>query len=380
MIIVLILMLALILGANYYLACRAYKGLAALFPSVKLWMVLLTFGILLLFMILAFSRSFLHLPSLLGNIISFIGFFWMAIFIYLLLFTLLSDGVALVLHLCKVSFTSSSLYRPILFGVSLFLSLVTVIGGAINAQVITNTSYEVRIEGKDDISDMNIVMISDLHLGALFSESRLQNVVDEINGRKPDLVCIVGDFFDTDFNSISDPEGAAEIIRQINSTYGVYVCLGNHDAGKTSGKMQDFLAECNITLLNEEYTVIDEKLVLIGRLDSSPIGGFGEDKRGELSDFFEKRNDNLPVIVLDHNPHNIGEYSDEVDLILSGHTHRGQIFPGSIITSLMYEVDYGYYRRDSDSPHVIVSSGVGYWGMPIRVGTACEVVNIKITP
>ena len=66
------------------------------------------------------------------------------------------------------------------------------------------------------------------------------------------------------------------------------------------------------------------------------------------------------------------------DLLLCGHTHRGQIFPGSLITDRMYTVDYGYYRADDASPQVIVSSGVGTWGMPMRVGTDCEIVKINL--
>jgi predicted MPP superfamily phosphohydrolase len=81
---------------------------------------------------------------------------------------------------------------------------------------------------------------------------------------------------------------------------------------------------------------------------------------------------------MDHNPASIGEYGLGADLILCGHTHKGQLFPASIVTNAMYDVDYGYYRKDAVSPHVIVSSGVGYWGMPMRVGTDCEIVSVKI--
>ena len=86
----------------------------------------------------------------------------------------------------------------------------------------------------------------------------------------------------------------------------------------------------------------------------------------------------LPVVVMDHNPAHIGEYGPDVDLILCGHTHKGQILPGSLITSRMYTVDYGYYRAGESSPQVIVSSGVGAWGMPMRVGTDCEIVKITL--
>ena len=143
--------------------------------------------------------------------------------------------------------------------------------------------------------------------------------------------------------------------------------------------MEAFLADANITLLQDSYTIIDERLVLVGRLDGAPIGAFGEKKRQELSSFFTREDASLPVIVLDHNPARIDEYSTEADLILCGHTHKGQVFPGGLITNALYTVDYGYYQKDAEHPQVIVTSGVGSWGMPMRVGSDCEIVTIQFT-
>ena len=84
------------------------------------------------------------------------------------------------------------------------------------------------------------------------------------------------------------------------------------------------------------------------------------------------------MIVLEHNPKNIDEYNNDVDLILSGHTHKGQIFPANLITKLLYTIDYGYLKEKNNNPNVIVTSGVGTWGMPFRIGTNNEIVNIKI--
>ena len=86
----------------------------------------------------------------------------------------------------------------------------------------------------------------------------------------------------------------------------------------------------------------------------------------------------MPVVVMDHNPARIHEYTRDVDLILCGHTHQGQVFPGSLITDRMYAVDYGWYRETPESPQVIVTSGIGTWGLPMRVGTGCEIVSIRL--
>ena len=75
---------------------------------------------------------------------------------------------------------------------------------------------------------------------------------------------------------------------------------------------------------------------------------------------------------------NIGEYGGEVDLILAGHTHRGQVFPANLITKSIFTVDYGHYQKDPGSPHVVVTSGVGTWGMPTRIGTNNEITTILL--
>lgn len=178
---------------------------------------------------------------------------------------------------------------------------------------------------------------------------------------------------------IKNPQKAIKTVSHINATYGTYACLGNHDAGETFSRMQDFLKQGNIKLLNDSYTVIDNRLILVGRLDARSIGGYGDLKRKPFAEIGLKNDNDLPVIVMDHNPQNIGEYNSDVDLIVCGHTHKGQIFPANIITSLVYDVDHGHYRKDQNSPQVIVTSGVGYWGLPMRVGTNSEIVSIRLT-
>jgi predicted MPP superfamily phosphohydrolase len=259
-----------------------------------------------------------------------------------------------------------SKYRSELMGIAMLWVMF------FHASDLKQKDYDITIPGAEE---MTVVLISDVHLGAVGSEKRLPEIVEKINALEPDLVCIAGDFFDSDFSAIRNPDAAAATLKTLSAPYGVWAVLGNHDAGSTAAQMQEYLTRCGIHLLNDEYAVVGEKLVLGGKMDRSPIGGFGNLTGSDLilTDISD-----LPVIVMDHNPAHIHQYGAEVDLILSGHTHKGQIFPGSLITNGMYTVDYGYYRADEASPQVIVSSGVGTWGMPMRVGSDCEIVMIKI--
>lgn len=375
--IVILLLLSVLAGASYYLAYRLHQGFAVFFQRLRFWPVLVFVCALTALLLLSFGQSMLPFPKEIKNVLGLLGGYGMGILLYLLLFTAVADLLLLIPKLMKLSFTTHHLFKGFVTLGVLLLTLITCICGFVNARRIDHVSYNIHLQNKKDISDLTLVMISDVHLGAIGSESRLEEIVDQINARKPDIVCIAGDFFDTDFSSIQDPEAAIQILRGIRATYGTYACLGNHDGGKTHDQMVDFLRQANIHLLQDSYTVIDDRLVLVGRLDASPIGGYGDQQRKPLSEFFVREDPSLPVIVLDHNPANIREYSTEADLILCGHTHKGQVFPANLITDLLYTVDYGYYRKDAQSPHVIVTSGVGTWGMPMRVGTNCEIVTIR---
>lgn len=378
--VVLAILLSVLAGMSWYLSQRLHQGLAALFPGMRLWPVLVIISAVVLLMVLGFSRAFLPLSGDVKHVLGVVSAYCMGFCLYLLLFTAAADLLFLIPRLLKLPFTLHRLFKGGLSLGVLLLTLATCAYGFFNAQQIDHVSYDVRLqEGKKDISAMHVVMISDLHLGAVGSEGRLEKIVDEINALKPDLVCIAGDFFDTDFSSIQDPAAALRTLQKLHATHGTYACLGNHDAGSTHDQMTAFLKQANIRLLRDAYTVVGDQLVLVGRLDGTPIGGYGGEKRKALSEIFTREDPALPVIVLDHNPANIHEYTDEADLILCGHTHKGQVFPGNLITKRMYSVDYGYYQKDAQSPHVIVTSGVGAWGMPMRVGTDCEIVTIRFT-
>lgn len=379
MFIVIAIIMLLMLGLlTYYIANKLHGGIKAVLPKAPLWAVLAPLLLLTVCTLLGFMRINAF-PTVVKGVLEVISAYWMGAFVYLLLFCILADIVALILKIFKLPFVKNALFKGVSAALVLVLAITTVVCGICNARDIDHISYEIKVDSVTDVSDLNIALISDVHLGAVGSESRLAEIVDEINSLNPDLVLIAGDFFDTTYSAIKNPQKAIKTISRIEATFGTYACLGNHDAGETFNQMQNFLKQSNVNLLNDSYTVIDNRLILVGRLDARSIGGYGDLKRKPFAEIGLKNDENLPVIVMDHNPQNIGEYNSDVDLIVCGHTHKGQIFPANIVTSLVYDVDHGYYRKDSQSPQVIVTSGVGYWGMPMRIGTDSEIVSIKFT-
>lgn len=359
-------------GMSYYVGYKLFRWLTLLFPSMNS----LLFSVIYSFIAMTLIFGFVPFPGVLKHIANWIGSYWMGLFIYFLLFFVILDLVFFILRWFNVHITTAMNFYGGLTVVLLTIGFVSY--GIYNATYIKHVSYSIQFNEKTTASGMKIVLISDLHLGAVNSENRLEDIVEQINQLEPDLICVAGDIFNDYFGSIQNPKKAIATLQKLKATYGVYASLGNHDAGKTFSQMLDFLKRSHITLLNDEYTTIDDRLILVGRLDPSPIGGYGELARSDIGELFEQINSSLPVIVMDHTPIHLDEYGEEVDLILSGHTHKGQVFPGNLITNRLFEVDYGYYQKDENSPHVIVTSGVGTWGMPMRVGTNNEIVSIQV--
>jgi len=365
---VIIIIFAIVAGVNYYVARRLAFVLEKICPILPNW----TFGVMFVAMtavlVLGFMRSMLPIPAWMKNALGTMNAYWMGIFVYLLIFFIISDVFILIFRLKDA--------KTMVFSAAVIITLAVSIYGFYHAKQIKLANYDIDID--KNIGSLNIAMVSDLHIGAVGAEERLPKVIDRINEQKPDIVCIAGDIFDNDYDAIKNPDEAVNQLKRINAPYGVYACLGNHDAGSTIDKMLDMLEKAEVRVLNDEYEVIDGRFIVCGRLDAFPIGGNGGMARKSIENVLEGADMSLPVIVLDHNPQDADKYDGDIDLVLSGHTHKGQIFPCGIVTDMMFPVDYGYYRRDENAPHVVVSSGAGAWGMPMRVGTDCEVVSIKL--
>ena len=377
-IITLVAIVAVLGSITYYLARRSFQWIRVLVPKVPFWVYIVVFAVLTVVLVLGFARSMLPVPTGVKHVFAAVSSYYMGIFIYLFVFYVLADVVVLICRLCKCMTENMEKLRFVSGIAVLMLTVITVGYGLVHARSLKVVKYKIAVQEKEMKRDWNVVMISDLHLGAVGSEGRLGEIVNRINVLEPDLVCIAGDLFDSDYRSIKDPETAIATLQRLDAKYGVYACLGNHDSGDTVSQMQQLLERAGIQLLNDTYVTIGDELVLVGRLDSSPIGGYEGMRRKNVTEVLTGIDTSLPVLVMDHNPANIGEYGKGVDLIVSGHTHKGQIFPGGVFTEFLFEVDHGYYRRNAASPHVIVSSGVGTWGMPMRVGTDSEIVQILL--
>lgn len=231
------------------------------------------------------------------------------------------------------------------------------------------TDYHVTIPKNTTLSSLKIAFISDIHIGSGTSPQQIKNLVDTLNQNQYDLICLGGDIFDE--NSPQDYiEQTLKILSAAHSKYGIYAVDGNHEK-YISLSSQKLYQKYKITYLNEKFVCIDGLFNIIGREDVSLHSSTSIDT------ICENMDSSLPTIVLDHNPGRYKENQKYADIQLSGHTHAGQIFPGNVITNLLYDNDYGLLVQNHHS--LIVSSGYGSWGFPIRFMTNCEYVEVYVS-
>ena len=282
-------------------------------------------------------------------------------------------------------------WSAILLAVLLIGTVIVNIAGAFNAQDVRVTKYEIQKEQLKQSEPLKIVLIADLHIGVNSRIGLYEDMVKRINEQEPDMVLIAGDLVTSAFGAMEDPDAYADVMREIEAKYGPYVVYGNHDVdeplfcgftyqpadeAERNPAMEKWIDSCGWQLLTDETITLHglNDLVIAGRRDETRPGD-GVETRMDLKTLLKDVDPEAPVILLEHEPVELEELEDYgIDLTVCGHTHDGQIFPGNVYGRIADPQSYGI--RDWGSSTVAVTSGVGYYGPPIRVGTKCEIVVI----
>lgn len=224
-----------------------------------------------------------------------------------------------------------------------------------------------------NIDSLHIVMVGDMHLGYLIDKKYAKKYVDLIMAQHPDLILFVGDIIDAEIAPILQ-QHMEEELRQLHAPWGIYSCPGNHEYRYEGEEKIAWLNNvAGITMLRDSAVLIDSAFYVIGRED------LNAPRRKPLEQILREQHVDtaLPIIVLKHNPIDLNEEASAgADIALYGHTHRGQSFPGNLITDLIFEVSHGYKKKGST--HVFVTSGLGLAGSQHRIGTQSEIVVLNI--
>lgn len=371
-----IITLALYIILNLYVGSRILLFLSILFHNINNFI----FWMLYVLCAISFFVAYVVPRFKFTKYIKIISGYYMGALIYLLIFLLMFDFWGLVFKYTKI-IRKNGLYSEriiILSGaIILIMVLVTILYGVYIAKDIQVKNYSIEIDKYEKAhKSLNIAMLSDIHMGDIITYKDIEKIISKINSLRPDIVLISGDVFDGDYYAVENIKEIEGLFKKLESKYGTYAVLGNHDAGKSYNEMVEFFNKANIKLLQDENICISDEFILSGRKDGTPIGGQGESRKS-IEELLNNIDHNKPIIMMDHQPTSINEAElNNVDLLLSGHTHKGQLFPGNLITNKLFLVDYGYLRVNK--LNIIVSSGIGTWGPPIRICSQSEISNIKL--
>lgn len=334
-----------------------------LLPMAKIWkafVILLGVGSFLLLFI-NFGRRFDGLPLPVAQAFYEIGTSSLFVMLYLVMLFLVLDLGRLVRLVPR-----SWLYQN---GWTAAAILVAMVGIFLYGNIHYKNKVRVTLDLKTDkplAHDYKIVMMSDLHIGYHNPRRELARWVDLVNAEHPDFILIAGDIIDGSIRPLIE-ERMAEEFRRLQAP--VYACLGNHEYFSGIPEARQFYRDAGIRLLIDDSVVVDSSIVIIGRDDRTNM------RRNVVPTASPTApGGTLPYsILLDHQPYNLDRTERAgIDFQLSGHTHRGQVWPISWITDAIYECSWGSYQRGNTRYYI--SSGIGIWGGKFRIGTQSEYV------
>lgn len=353
-----------IYGVMHYVVWRGVRPLLPLHPYVVplalCWVVLMVAAPLLSRLL---ERSGADLPA---RIAAWSGYLWLGfLFIAFALFALRALVSLLVLvinrtvpNLALAPLDASASAIAVL-GLTLLLGTYALYeASTIRIETVTIRSAALPPE----LNSLRIVQLSDLHLGLIHREGTLRTVVEKIRNLQPDLLVATGDMVDARLDHL---EELVPLTASLNPPLGKYAVTGNHEVYAGMKGALDFLQQGGFTVLRNQRTVIQPGLSIVGVDD--PATGKAQVEEELLPD-----QDEGFTLLLKHRPLVNAGTMGRFNLQLSGHAHRGQIFPFNFITRLHYPQQDGLYPLAS-GVWLYASRGTGTWGPPMRLFSPPEI-------
>jgi predicted MPP superfamily phosphohydrolase len=297
--------------------------------------------------------------------------------LYGFLFFLLSDIVIVTLKITRIiSGENIFLFRKWSFILTATFSSLLIFGGFINAIIPVVKEYDITIsKPAGDIKTFRIAAVSDIHLGSIIRKRSIKKLSGMLQKMNPDIVLLLGDIVDGEIGPVLRGN-LLQYFTCPKCNDGIYAITGNHEFIGGGNRTIPYIESQGIRVLKDEIVTLDGGIQLIGRIDRDSFRFYGKE-RLPLAELMKKADTTKPVILLDHQPFHLDESAKlGVDLQLSGHTHNGQMWPLNYVTSWIYELSYGYLRKENTQ--YIVSSGYGLWGPRVRSGSRSEVLLINI--
>ncbi|MBR5273434.1 MAG: metallophosphoesterase family protein [Clostridia bacterium] len=264
----------------------------------------------------------------------------------------------------------------------ILLTILIIITANVNLHNIVETNYTVYTDKSIRSQGYRVALVADVHFGVSLTYDELVEKCEQISARDVDVLALCGDIVDNS-TSTEQMEEVFTAFSNVRTKYGVYYVYGNHDrpmnmltSEYTSDELINVIKNCGITILRDSVVRIADDFVMIGREDAMTRD------RLPLNELLLDVDKNSFVLTLDHQPNQYAENGKEgTDLLLSGHTHGGQLFPINIIMKVFGINDgvYGLYQIDSDT-QAVVTSGFAGWNYPVKNAAPAEYVIIDILP
>ena len=303
--------------------------------------------------------------------------------VYFAMIWLVTDFCFLVF--CKVRQQTFKYYYS--GAVAVILSVGALSCGWFLDHHVWQTDYTLTTE--KNIDNIKIAMFADSHIGTTFDADGFAKHIAKIQEQKPDIVVIVGDFVDDD-TTLENMIASCKVLGTLQTKYGVYFVFGNHDKGYYGAERRGFasseliaeLEKNGVTVLRDETVLIDNSFYIIGRQDYSverELYGMRNRKRMSMEELTADLDKDRYILVLDHQPTDYkNQAKAEADLVLSGHTHGGQLFPFNYVGKWIGANDaiYGYERHGQTD--FIITSGISDWAIKFKTGTKSEYVIIHL--
>lgn len=310
--------------------------------------------------------------------LAIVGSWYLGFMVYVLLLLAILDIVRIADHWFRIVPYSLN-RRPgraalVAFWSVLSLAVLVVAAGRWNAITPVVREYDIVLRGSSKERPLRVAVATDLHVGLLVRNHWLSRMIETINSTRPDMVLLVGDIVDSDVTHAQE-ERLSEELGTLSAPLGVFAVLGNHEFYSGVEEAAASFRDGGVTVLRDEAVQVEGILTLVGRDDRASA------RRGSSRfplSAIPGVEGSLPVIVMDHTPSDLQEAEDAgVSLQVSGHTHRGQLWPFNFMTSRIFEQDWGFLKKGETLYYI--SCGVGVWGPPIRTSSRPEVVVLNVS-
>ncbi len=303
------------------------------------------------------------------------------VMIHMSLYFLLAELVAFIIRKIrkKEKETDDGRFQPYIVGIIVIvIEICYFSAGWFLAHHVFETDYSVATAKELGVPNIRVALIADSHIGAVFDGEGFGEHLEKIQAAKPDILVISGDFVD-DGTTKEDLQKSCEALSKFKCTYGIYYVYGNHDKGYYSHKnfsveeFRSMLKGAGVTMLEDEAVLLEDSFYIIGRKDKS------DRSRKPIGDIMATLDPSKYSIVLDHQPNDYeAEAAAGADLVLSGHTHGGQLIPMKLFAYLINANDSTYGMETRDKTTFIVTSGIGDWEIGFKTGCKAEFCVIDI--